>query len=232
MWWEIARDVLAAAAALVAVVGFLAAVLSRLVNRLRRKVLPAVGEKVYKWLVPPEGRRLVEKSEPVGHVEPLPPGELVTRDLTYIDVEEAVAKLAEQIRHYEPDVLAAVDRGGAIVAGLIAKKLKKVREIVAIVSIQRRETPTPVAYGLAGDVAGKRVALIDDAFRTGEAMTLAKKCVEEKGAGDVKMAVILLEKRQRRKGSAATASQVTAVYHTEMLNVEFPWDVHPLDVNH
>lgn len=229
MWWEIARDVLAAAAALVGVLSVLVALLSRLVKRLRGRLLPGLGKIVYRLLVPPEQRRPLGEEErvPGEGQEPFPREKPVTRDLTYVDVAQAVAELAGEVRHYQPDVLGAVDRGGAVVAGLLAKKLKQVREILPIVVVQRRETPSGPDYEVTGDVGGKRLVLVDDAFRTGAAMTLARERVLEKGARHIKMVVILLERRERRRGTAATASDVLAVYHTDRLNVNLPWDVEP-----
>jgi hypoxanthine phosphoribosyltransferase len=116
--------------------------------------------------------------------------------LSWEDVEHLCDLLAGKIRrsNFRPDVVVAVSRGGFPVARILCDEL----ELQRLASLQIEYYAAPgqakkepkLLYPLNADVRGKRVLIVDDVADRGESLRLARKHVEEKGAGEVKIATL------------------------------------------
>lgn len=105
--------------------------------------------------------------------------------VTFDEIVEWSRKLAEKIREdgWQPDVIAAIARGGYVPARLLCDWLG----IGDLVSLQVVHWPSAaqvadkayVKYPLGADLADKKVLIIDDIIDTGDSVELAKKSVEE-----------------------------------------------------
>ncbi len=105
-------------------------------------------------------------------------------------------ELAKKIKEskFKPDVIVAIARGGWIPARILAdflliKELYSVKAehwgIVATVTGKAK-----ITQPLTVDLSGKSVLVVDDVADTGETVEIVAKHVKEKGAKEVKTAVI------------------------------------------
>ncbi len=105
-------------------------------------------------------------------------------------------ELAKKIKEskFKPDVIVAIARGGWIPARILAdflliKELYSVKAehwgIVATVTGKAK-----ITQPLTVDLSGKSVLIVDDVADTGETVEIVAKHVKEKGAKEVKTAVI------------------------------------------
>lgn len=100
-------------------------------------------------------------------------------DLLLVDsswLARATRALARLIAPWRPDVVCGPDDGGAIVALAAAKTLG-----VEAIHATRRAGPPP-DYTVAGDFAGRRVVIVDDAVNAGSAvLTTARRLADAGG---------------------------------------------------
>jgi ethanolamine utilization protein EutA (predicted chaperonin) len=96
--------------------------------------------------------------------QPIDPSQPVRKNaLCYKDVPNAIALVDEKIRVKHPDVILGIDRGGAIVGGLLAKRLRiPIRLLYRIKSDEGFYSD----FGTS-ELDGKIVVLVDDASRRG-----------------------------------------------------------------
>lgn len=156
---------------------------------------------------------------------PLDPTEPVERDaLRYTDVSNGVDILTEKVRPKSPDVVLAVDRGGAIVGGLLAKALNlPIRMLSRVDQKNRFQHEFP-----ASDLNDRKVLLVDDASRTGHSLREARRYVEEKFSPDgLVVAVLVVTATEWRGHDAPSPLQLVDyyAYSTTRTDVSLPWDV-------
>lgn len=178
------------------------------------------GEKwIVSWL-----ERKVLVDVPSSHLDPDAP--VTAWSLSYTDVSFAVRDLAEKAQVFQPDVIIGIDRGGAIVAGLLGKYLSRRQPI------ERCIVPLSLVcwrQGRAGmfvqaskeQIQDKKVLLVDDASRSGGALVQAKGLLTdgELRPADVRIAVIL-----EAPGRPGLCNY--SVYHAaEGRSPALPWDV-------
>ena len=163
--------------------------------------------------------------------EPWPRNELVDKKiLSYVDVEYAINELIRDIksRNFLPDIIMGIDRGGAIVGGMIAKSLKRP---LTTISSSPDWTISDTMSSLDDGVKhlgkqrtevdnNKKILLIDDTCRTGDTLNSAYKMVKEKCNFELKHATILNEVRMRQKPIIPDFF----VYETIRADILMPWD--------
>ncbi len=135
-------------------------------------------------------------------------------------------ELARKIKNskFKPDVIVAIARGGWIPARILAdflfiKELYSVKAehwgIVATVTGKAR-----ITQPLTVDLKGKKVLIVDDVADTGETIEIVTKHVKEKGAKEVKTAVIDFKH---------TSKFVPDYYAREMERwawIVYPWSIY------
>ena len=99
--------------------------------------------------------------------DPLDPEEPVTRDeMEYKDVQLATTRLVELLRLRRPDLVLAVDKGGSIIGGILAKQLD-----IPIRHLYRLANRVGFSSGYdVSELKNKVVVLVDDCSRTGRTL--------------------------------------------------------------
>lgn len=172
----------------------------------------------------------------------------VVENLSYIDLEFAIYNLTKQIvdsnfltldksgKKFDAkkNIIIGIDRGGAIVGGMLAKNLGLAIETLAVFYANPPQTKMGVETSIrAGGCLEnidffnvEKVLLVDDAIRTGVSMTKAvdmlNQILKEKGKSDqieVKIACILSILEYRK-----LVNPHFSVYKTEYLTIKLPWD--------
>lgn len=143
-------------------------------------------------------------------------------DEVYMLCKELARKIKDS--KFKPDVIVAIARGGWIPARILAdflfiKELYSVKAehwgIVATVTGKAR-----ITQPLTVDLKGKKVLIVDDVADTGETIEIVAKHVKEKGAKEVKTAVIDFKH---------TSKFVPDYYAREMERwawIVYPWSIY------
>ena len=163
--------------------------------------------------------------------------EPVKENLNFIDIKYAIGELIEDMRRrgFYPDVIVGIDRGGAIVGGMLAKRLN--RPLTTISSSPRWTISSPILSlddGLLDQEKRdekykniKKILLVDDMVRTGETMERAYdtfKTDEKLKLMDRKTAIILKEEVGLGPSSEGKVPLDFFVYETKQKDIRMPWD--------
>ena len=169
-----------------------------------------------------EGKRVREQ-------EPWPKNKLVVKEiLSYVDVAYARDELIEEIRGFSPDVIIGVDRGGAIVGGMLAKYIK--RPLTTMSSSDKWTISKSILSSLDDGIKDSeertkeisKILLVDDACRTGGTLKKAYNTLKKIPGYEIETATILNERREL--GPSKVCKPDFFVYETEQSNVRMPWD--------
>jgi hypoxanthine phosphoribosyltransferase len=115
-------------------------------------------------------------------------------------VTRAIEDFAERLKNNMPEYIVGIDRGGAIAAGLLAKRLRFHRDCPKLRLIHRADKhECGFASGIIEDeLKGKSVLVVDDACRRGDTMAGALGYIEKTlQPAQVRTFVILLVKGNR-----------------------------------
>jgi hypoxanthine phosphoribosyltransferase len=149
-------------------------------------------------------------------------------NLSIVDVQRAMERMTEDAREFQPNHIVAINRGGAIVGGWLAKQLGHKAPIVVIVNSdeppQRRVIPqSPHDITLSG-----KVYLVDDAQRKGEHMRETTEYLMAKHPNLQVRRAVLLQMSIPHKGPETVAFRGTRSefngFMTHDANVLLPWD--------
>lgn len=149
-------------------------------------------------------------------------------DLSALDVLKAMQRIAEDARRYNAEQIVAINRGGAIVGGWLAKRLGLRAPIIFVVNSdeppERRVIPQMHNHF---ELAGK-VYLVDDAQRKGEHMREAVRYIRAQyPAVEIRRAV-LLQMDVPHAGPEVVAFQGSPCdfkgFFTSSARVALPWD--------
>ncbi len=97
-------------------------------------------------------------------------------------------ELAEKLTSYKPDIIVPCMLGGLFPASIIAKKCEeRLNEHshpidVRPISILRRENERWLGYDIQGEIAGKKILVVEDDVFTGLGFKFAVHLFKEKGA--------------------------------------------------
>lgn len=142
------------------------------------------------------------------------------------EIEEACRVLAERVRKagFEPEVLAVVMRGGAII-GRLFQKYSGSQALLHTFGIrsynktaERRKAIVYQYPNKVEDFRGRKVLIIDDICDSGTTLSLARRWAKESGASEVKTLAIHYR---------AKASEAPDFWHTkveENVWIDYPWE--------
>ena len=171
--------------------------------------------------------------------KPRPEGDVGFIDaLTWSDAEYAMSMLADRMSTFGFDLIIGIDRGGAIVAGVLAKHLRVCMSTMA--SSPRWMISDPEGslddgikkQPLQGSNSKKlNILLVDDACRSGDTMRRAVEVLRRlRGDCEIRTAVILLvlfeagpKSRDRLGGGKQNPDY--HFYSTKRNGVLLPWDL-------
>ncbi|MCZ6653619.1 MAG: phosphoribosyltransferase family protein [Planctomycetota bacterium] len=95
--------------------------------------------------------------------------QLVTSAFTDADVHAGVAVIVAYARGFAPDLIVGINRGGAVIGGILGKHLDK---LVYVVEVRTR--PDNVTFHFSDELLqGNKVLLVDDRLSSGHHMNLA-----------------------------------------------------------
>ncbi len=131
--------------------------------------------------------------------------------------------MAEEIRHFHPELVIGIAKGGIFLGGALAGLLGLDFQPVRLVERSRdRVSPgqAPLRQDMPPEVKGRRILLVDDVSRSGNTLKLARKQAEQAGAKEVRTATLLL-----RLGSGKRLGPRPNYFALESEDlVVFPWD--------
>lgn len=130
--------------------------------------------------------------------------ELVKENLKCIDVEYAIDELIGDIksRGFKPDIIIGIDRGGAIVGGMLAKYLGLPLTTISSSpdwTISSSEKSLDEGIKDLTKNIEKKILLVDDACRQGDTLKNAHDVLNKCKFRELKTATILNEVRRRKK---------------------------------
>jgi len=103
-----------------------------------------------------------------GRFKAKPFGKTVSANFTYEDVKIGVEQLVKFSFQFDPEEIVGINRGGAIVGGLIGKHLGIVPRIIEVDPQTKR-----LWFSDIEELNGKRILLVDDRLADGDHMTAA-----------------------------------------------------------
>jgi hypoxanthine phosphoribosyltransferase len=142
---------------------------------------------------------------------------------TWNQIYEMLLSQAQKIKtqNYKPDLIIAIARGGIIPSRILSDLLEMPNlsfiQIEFYTNINQTLQEPNLKQTLITNVAGKRILLIDDISDTGKSLKLAKTCLTNQGAIEIKTATLYL-KPQSISTSDFYEKQTTAW-------VVFPWEI-------
>jgi hypoxanthine phosphoribosyltransferase len=142
-------------------------------------------------------------------------------------VTRAIEDFAERLKNNMPEYIVGIDRGGAIAAGLLAKRLRFHRDCPKLRLIHRADKhECGFASGIIEDeLKGKSVLVVDDACRRGDTMAGALGYIEKTlQPAQVRTFVILLVKGNCARPVPILGRIDYHAYFTTKLTVTLPWD--------
>ncbi|NJE54575.1 phosphoribosyltransferase [Thermococcus sp. 21S9] len=118
--------------------------------------------------------------------------------LTWWQIDRAVFALAEEIqKHFMPDVIVGIARGGLIPAVRLSHVLGdvelKVIDVKFYKGIDERMEKPVVTIPLHGSLKDKRVVIVDDVSDTGKTLEVVIEEVKKAGAKEVKVACLSMK---------------------------------------
>lgn len=126
-------------------------------------------------------------------------------DLTWEDLDNLIARLAERVGR-DHDVVLAITRGGLVPAGMLAYRLD-LREILVAGAIfylpdgGTHEAPVIGHFPEAELLVGRRVLVVDEVWETGETMTEVLARVRAAGGNPVSAVIHYKPGRSRVAGA-------------------------------
>lgn len=156
--------------------------------------------------------------------EPIDPLKPVKKDaLDYKDIPGAIALLTQKICSKHPDIMLGVERGGAIVGGILAKQFH-----VPIRLLYRNDSEEWFCSDFDhSDVDGKIVILVDDVSRTGRSLEKAINYVKNHFNPKCLIVVaLLITKTEHHIHKEIDSSSLTDyfAYFTTRADIKLPWE--------
>lgn len=174
------------------------------------------------------GRVSYEKPRARGNVGPID-------TLTWADADYAMKSLAEEVAGFRPNVVVGIDRGGAIVAGVLAKHLRLPVSTIAsnprwMLSSPEGSLDEAIKTEFAQGRAFQRILIVDDALRFGTTMRRAVEVLRRlRPDSEIRTAVLLCLSASagptgRDRLGPHKANPDYLVYTTTRQDVRLPWD--------
>jgi hypoxanthine phosphoribosyltransferase len=166
--------------------------------------------------------------------------------LSYAEIEQGLSILVKYAKHFNPNFIFGINRGGAIVGGLLAKQLvdqdeqTNLRPNIILLDVnnesdppvieQRHDAAAPLKYYRRPlePSSVKRPAkalLVDDMGKTGSSMTLAYKYLKEHHPCLEVKRVVMLRAEMHAQGPYAQSPEYEMFpFWTDKASVLLPWD--------
>lgn len=141
---------------------------------------------------------------------------VVRRPFKYREVHRGLGYLSERSRIFNPDLLVGINRGGAILGGMIGKRLGMMARSLEVTHRPEDPVSLPVDDSF---LAGKKVLLLDDRIRTGTNVTRARDYLLERRAADVYILVFALP-----HGWSEQSFPHDFAYEVSSPDLPFPWE--------
>lgn len=159
----------------------------------------------WKWIRRLWGKKFLAK----------PFGKKAKTNFTYNDVLAGVEKLVEPARNFKPEEIVGINRGGAILGGMLGKELGFVPRIIVV-----DEDNEKVWFNDAEELRGRKVLLVDDRLTDGKHMGLAYDYLQEYAkAKDVRKIVFTWINRP-----TAVSSPDFWAYEADKGKLLLPWE--------
>ncbi len=118
--------------------------------------------------------------------------------LTWWQVDRAMFALANEMKkHFTPDLIVGIARGGLIPAVRLSHILGdievKVIDVKFYKDINERMEKPMITIPLHGDFEGKKVVIVDDVSDTGKTLEVVIDEVKKAGASEVKVACLSMK---------------------------------------
>ncbi len=143
--------------------------------------------------------------------------------LSWNDIQKQCEGIAKDIvkKEYNNYTIIGITRGGLAPARILSDMLDN-NEIYTITikfyqSVGKTAKKPKIANPLQADIIGKNILLVDDISDTGESLVVAKKHIEERGAGHIIVATLM--KKPKTKFEPDIFAGETSAW------VIFPWEV-------
>ena len=145
--------------------------------------------------------------------------------LVWSKVDEAIWTLVDHVRkEYNVDIIVGIARGGLIPAvrmsHIMDNILMRVMDVKFYTDIERHTEMPEITVPLTEPVQGKNVLIVDDVADTGKTLKVVKEDIIEKGARDVKIAVIA-------KKPKSIVDPDYYIFQTDKWII-FPWEKMPV----
>jgi hypoxanthine phosphoribosyltransferase/uncharacterized membrane protein YeaQ/YmgE (transglycosylase-associated protein family) len=152
--------------------------------------------------------------------------------LTWNEISSDLRKLVGFAHEFHPDLIVGVNRGGAIVGGIVAKQLQLDCSVIYLLRVTPLHAHHGHGYNVTEywssnvDMHNKRVLLVDDAKRTGGHMKYARDYLLAKCPDVVIGTTVLLELSVHDPGGHVPAgwSVNMAARSTDNARLLLPWD--------
>lgn len=149
------------------------------------------------------------------------PAERVALDWT--DIEALCGRLAQALARQAPDAILAVSRGGFVPAALVAYRLG-LRDVLgaAVASYDdetRGDALVVLAFPADEQLAGRRIAIVDDVWDTGRTAVAVRERVRRAG-GEPLVAVL----HHKPASSAFPGDGPDLVVETTGAWIDYPWE--------
>lgn len=150
------------------------------------------------------------------------PNKEVTKErLSWRDVSVGFEKkLIPTAKELKPDAIFGINRGGAIVGGVIAKKIDL--DHIHIVNVDNRYREV-IGHNKIQLEPRSKILLIDDAIRTGSHMKTASEYLVDKYGKDIEIRKMVVLRQELTETSKPLCSPEYYAFSTKMW-VILPWD--------
>lgn len=161
------------------------------------------------------------------------PKQSVTKGrLSFEDVKLGIDILVEDAVRFNPDWIFGINRGGAIVGGMIAKKLKKPFVYLLETNLDKDKERRVIEHRVGDDIPTQsrtKILLTDDAFRSGEHMSWASEYLKSRYPNAELRRVVLLEIKFTQVGPEVTTRNLVPIecsaFFTYDGRVKNAWDM-------
>ena len=145
--------------------------------------------------------------------------------LVWSKVDEAIWTLVDHVRkEYNVDIIVGIARGGLIPAvrmsHIMDNILMRVMDVKFYTDIERHTEMPEITVPLTEPVQGKNVLIVDDVADTGKTLKVVKEDIIQKGARDVRIAVIA-------KKPKSIVDPDYYIFQTDKWII-FPWEKMPV----
>jgi len=151
--------------------------------------------------------------------------DLLDRDeptLTWAEVANGIVDLVGQLADWHPDRIIGINRGGAIVGGMLAKALQI--RYIAVISIVEENGHFRIEEAPTIDERPARIVIVDEARRSGRHLAYAETYVRaEFTKSEVRLMTLVDTAYVSMDSQRPTLSY--SAYSTRLSSVLLPWDV-------